>query len=219
MLFVDDREHAAQEYVRRLAELEVPASVKRLDVSDFQFKDWEDSLVLVSRKAGDLMASIYSKHLNEEIDKCIRAVASYGRGSVWFLMDWHSAGGSRDYKQSLFDSTVISLQLSGVRFLWTLDTPRTLATLYKRAQVGWPITLGRALKSPTVTPWQRDQRVPRLMALWPHLSERIAVQLLRKYGTIYEVLRAVETRKLGDRENVPGLGKKSLDNIRAVIGG
>jgi len=211
VLLVDDREKAAAQYVRRLAAEDVPATVKRLDVGDFMFRDWEDSLVLVSRKAGDLMDSIYSKHLNEEMDRCIRAVESYGRGSVWFLYESHY---SRDFNPTLFDATVISLQLSGVRFLWTTDVPRTLAILYKRAMAGWPVTLGRALKQPDVAPWQRDERVPRLMAMWPRLSERLAVKLLRKYGTIKGVIQAVEA---GGKLDIAGLGPKSIANVRKVV--
>jgi ERCC4-type nuclease len=235
MLLVDDREKQPppHETVERLAALDVPAKVERLTVSDFMFKDWENGLVLATRKASDLVDSFYSRHLAEEVNQCIKAVVSYGHGSVWFLLDgvWAPslAGGKLNYYRragddwfrkvrehgaapTTLDAINISLAVVGVHFLPTTDVVRTLSVLYRKAQDGWPTTLTKGLAKPVIRPWQKDERVPRLMALWPHLKETLAVQLLKEYGSILGILQVVEDGTL----KMPGIGKKGLDNLKAV---
>lgn len=234
MLSVDDREKKPHpdETVRRLAEYGVNARKERLTTGDFQFKDWEDGLVIVTRKAADLVDSFYDRHLNEELNSCIRAVTGYGHGSVWFLMDgvWASWGGKLAYYRqagpewfrkvrehggapTTLDALNISLGVVGVHFLPTTDVAQTLSVLYQKAQAGWPTTLTRGLAKPRLTPWQKDERVPRLMTLWPRLSEKLAVALLKEYGSILGILRAVEAGTL----KMKGVGKVGLDNLRKVM--
>lgn len=233
MLLIDDREHSPPptETAKRLAAYGIDAAVKRLDVGDFQFKDWEDGLVLVTRKAADLLTSFYSGHLTDELNRCLKAVLHYGHGSVWFIQDgiwvpmvggkaafWRYDGRWRHVCEQSAPSALISaiftdLNTAGVRVVYTHDVPTTLATLYKKAQKGWPISMNKGLaKAVVLSPWQRDDRVARLMALWPRLTERLAVGLLRKYGSIADILAAVQDGTLKHQ----GVGQKLLDNIKQV---
>ena len=90
-----------------------------------------------------------------------------------------------------------------------------IATIYKRAQDGWPTKLTQGLRRPELR-WSTDSRVQRLMVLWPHLREATATTLMGEFdtiGAILDVARNDPKRLLA----VDGVGKQGLANLLTVL--
>lgn len=214
----------------------VPAEYHMLEVGDYQMRG-RDELVLVTRKSGDLLPSVFSGHFKEEIQKCVNLLKSSGGGKLFFINEgpWATtAGGLGHYKKAgpqffrlssthhsapaVLPNLQVSLQTAGIFHINTgsiQETADALVAVYQRAQDGWPTNFHKGLKCPELK-WSDDSRVARLMALWPHLREETAQLLIERWGGIMSVLEAAERCPEAVLET-PGLGKKGLRNLMEVI--
>ena len=218
-----------------LTRLGVPAERRQLAVADYRFLDRDDKLVLISRKAGDLLDSVFSGHFADELTRCITLIESHGGGRLIYLQEglWEASEGdsarlyrgsaSSDTAASVPVATQISLQSAGLMFLATNSpwgTAVALASLYSRAQRGWPSKLMMSLPRPELR-WNRNEddefkKTARLMALWPRLSEQQAVTLLTEHGNIGAIV-ALAKLEPSPLTITPGVGPKLLDNFRKVV--
>ena len=235
-LLVDTREPAFMtDYI---IEASAPAKDEKLHEGDYSFLDRDGGLVLVSRKASDLLDSIFDGHLQDEFDRMISKINKHGSGSAWFLLEgvWAQHGSAVSYytatgdkwfrlrdthhrvQPGILEGLQISLQSAGIQMLWTSSqkhTALTLAKLYKRAQEGWPSKITKPVPRATLR-FSTDERVRRLMGLWPGLAEKEASAAIAKYGTITEIVRRAHDDDASLLE-IPGIGIKTLNNLKEVL--
>lgn len=229
------------EMVDWLAEVGVPAKRQRLDVGDYSTYDSFGELVLITRKASDLCTSVNDGHFKDEVERCINSLKSYGGGSLWWILegvwapaypggkgglsyfkrqgvDWYRKGAMYGNAASSLAGMQVSAQSSGVGFLWTPDLAGTvtmLAALANRAAEGWPTHFTTRVGRRPLK-WSKDGRVQNLMGLWPRLTERQAMALLDKFGSVGNVLRVAMTDPVFLQE-VKGVGKQSVQNLTTVL--
>lgn len=209
----------------------IPVTRTQLTVGDYSFSDKGGHTVLITRKAADLFSSIFSGHFSSEIQRCMALLHSEGGGQLWWLQEGAWVGTvekgilhpysqkSHNASPKLIPSTQISMQVAGLYYLTTASMKESavaIAALYRRGKAGWPSNLPLRLERAPLK-WHRDdkaQRITRLMALWPRLSERSAAALLAKYGSIALIMYTAEN---ADNMGVPGIGPKMIANFREVI--
>ncbi|KKN67765.1 hypothetical protein LCGC14_0457980 [marine sediment metagenome] len=233
-LLVDTREPAHMtDYI---IEAGAPAKDELLHEGDYSFYDADGGLVLVSRKASDLLDSIFDGHMQAEWDKIITKIGKNKRGgSAWFLLEgvwaqngaqvsYYTAAGTKWFRMQythhrvqpgILEGLQISLQSAGIQMLTTASqkhTAQTLAKLYKRAQEGWPTKVTKPVPRPKLR-FSTDERVRRLMGLWPELAEKESALLIGKFGSITEVLRQDDAHLL----EVKGVGAKTLSNLKEIL--
>lgn len=216
-----------------------PVEREQMVVGDYRFLDYEDSMVLITRKAGDLYTSLHSGHLQDELSRCVTAIQSYGKGRLFFILegpwamgslggfgmayfkrtgaDWFRRVEVRGNSPNSLAGIEVSLVSAGIHFLWTAsptETAEMIATLYIRGIEGWPTDIINGLP-PVKLHTTKDSRVARLMRLWPSLREKQALLLLQEFGSIGKVvnLALTDPRKL----MIPGIGQKSLKNLMEVL--
>lgn len=242
-LAVDDREPRPTTAHPRMPDIvpliraeDVRAKRERLEVGDYQMFDADNELVLVTRKASDLLDSTFSGHFGDELRSCVNAVHSYGGGKVFFLYEgpwatvpggwahfkksgtWFRAGSTHGGAESLLAGIQLSLQVAGVFVVYTSSIQESavaLASIYKKGKAGWPTRLTSRMKRPELK-WSDDSKVQRLMALWPNLREGVAISLLARYTTIAAVLEAAQTRPK-EVLQTEGLGAQGLSNLLGVL--
>ncbi len=240
MLTVDSREPVEIDHHFRDGGMETLHRTK-LDVGDYMWYDADEALILLSRKASDYTQSIFSGHLEDELERCIEAIHSYGSGRLIFLLEGKWTSGYGDGKRGLanfrrqgprsfvkrFESragylTHVGMQASmlaaGISFVETgslQETAVMIASLYRRAQDGWPTSLGSRMAPPTVK-LTNDDTVRRLLAIWPRLRERQAIELLAFYGSIGEIVKVA--REIPEALFArPGIGDGLIKNFQEVI--
>jgi len=211
---VDTREPDA--IIPELEDLGLSVGREMLDVGDYILHDCDDEPVLVSRKAGDLFASIFDGHFSDELNRCIAYIESFGgRGRLIWIQEgvWSTAypqggtGGMRYFKRSgpkwfrdsgnhvgssenVLLNVQLSLQSAGIQFVQTFslhETALALAAIHKRGQQGWPSKLTSHLRRPQLR-WSEDSKVQRLMALWPNLKEQPAIELIHTFVDISTIM-------------------------------
>lgn len=241
MIYVDDREPHA--LVDKLVYLGVPHEVQRLVVGDFLWWDADEEPVVVTRKAGDAIASIFSGHFQEELDGIGEFVRVFANPHVVFLIEgpWASTGPqesahfkrsgewfrkSNEHKAPIkvfmgLQAAMVAANIPVVQTTSHLETATMLERLYQRSMDGWPSNITRGLKKPNLRwSWQEDKatrKVQRLMALWPRLSEPVAMRLLDTYGSIAKAIEAAHNNPESVRGNVTGIGPKLIENLMEVL--
>ena len=231
-LRVDDRE--PDDFTRKLrADYGIPARRERLAVADFDIVGL-DELVLVTRKASDLLQSLYNGHLTDELERCVTLIQSYGKGRLIFIQEgvWAPAPGGFGYYRragprffrktddrggapSALPGLWLSLFSANVGLVPTADhagTIEALAQIYRRACEGWPSSIAKGMRRPDPK-WTGDNRTKHLMGLWPRLRESQAERILQRWGTVFKALDAVrgDTKKF--IMETKGIGEQSVRNL------
>jgi len=245
MILVDHREPCKErggkiDMVESLTALGYEAKRTHLEVGDYQFHDKDQGLILVTRKASDLMESVFSGHFQDELNRCIETIHTYGSGKLFWLLEGVWASGSFDQKHHFGTAYFVrsgpawfrkaaerntnpkaligmqvSAQTAGIYYITTgskYETALALGVLYDRAQLGWPTRLAHGIKR-TELRWSDDTHVQRLMALWPRLNEQTAVEILGRFGTIKAALNASPAELL----SISGVGKTLVKNLQEVL--
>lgn len=244
MLYVDDREPRPnvkypnrQDMVQLLDCLGVPAKFERLQVGDYRWYDSLGDLIIVTRKASDLLQSVFDGHFQTELNQCCKMVDSYGGGKVIALMEgpwavtdegvaWFRGDGYGGFqmdrphatRHEMVPGIELSLQLDNIMVMHSCsvwETAVTLSVLYKRSQNGWPSTMTRGRRLP---PLHRttDQRIARLMALVDRLPEKVALKLIQQFGTITVVVGLADENP-NELLKVPGFGPTYLRKLQEAI--
>ncbi len=244
---VDTREPNKPEssICQELRDLDLTIERKQLDVGDFISYDCDGEIIIVSRKAGDLFSSIFDGHFSQELQGCINLIESFGGGGRLFYLQegiWSTAypsggsGGMNYFKRSgpkwfrhsdnhngasenVMSNVQLSLQSAGIHHVTTgslHETALMLASIYKRGQQGWPSKLTSALRRPSLR-WSEDSRVQRLMAVWPHLKEQAAINLINQFGSITAIFDLANHGGEKELLSVDKVGKIGVKNFQEAI--
>lgn len=240
----DDREpKKPKSIVKLIEEAGCPAEFERLDVGDYMSFDRDEELILVTRKASDLLQSTFSGHFSDELDRCLEMATSYGGNpKVFFLVegpwapyghglahfrrqggDWFRQTMSHSCDRTLWPNMQISIQTAGLYVVHTTslqDTAEALVAIWERGQEGWPTKLARTIRRPELR-WSNDNRVAQLMALCPKLPEKVATRLIQEFesiGNIVDIARQEYQRK---KDNpllqLDGFGPTLLKNLQESL--
>lgn len=243
-MIVDDREPKPNKaYPNRedicvlLERRGVNAAFKRLDVGDYQWWGSDGFPVLVSRKSSDLLPSIFSNHFQEELTSCINFTESAGGGHIWTIVEgpWSSGNGlvkhyksaganwfkkSSEHRTSprILAGLYTSLHLSGIGVLYTssiAETADALAVLWERSQQGWPTEFlsGRRLPQLKRT---SNTKVAKLMMLTPRLPEKVAIAMLKEFGSLTTIMELVHDDP-ARLTLTKGFGKTMLANLKESV--
>ncbi len=241
MWTIDDREpRKPQDLVTLVREAGGEAERERMDVGDMMTFDRDENLVLVTRKAGDLLQSTFSGHFSQELNGCMEMAHSYGEGSkVFFLLegpwatygaglahfkraggDWFKQVASHSGTRTLLPNMLISLQTAGVYVVYTTsltETAEALVAIEQRGCEGWPTKMARSIKRPELK-WTDDNRVAKLMVLCPKLPEKVATRMLTEFGdlgVITDIARDLDKpRKNHPLLQIPGFGPTLLKSLQ-----
>lgn len=232
MIIVDDREANQHPEIPDL--LDLPHVIQRLDAGDFCFLDRNHDPTGIERsEIGNLIAKLRSGELEEQMLKCqeaykriillIEGVYDQHGG----LLATHKNGNRGYFRVHIYPHTpyeyVKALEvrlsemgievLSSPNFECSMTVVKTIYnqrtkpeeehTLFKRT---------RAVHIPTKL--TSNPSVPRLMALANRLPEKVAIKLINKYDTIWNILNTEDSELL----DIEGFGKGLLDKLKRGVG-
>ena len=232
MLTIDRREIQEHEDIPEL--IGVPFTVETLDSGDYCFLTRRSEVLGIERsEINNLMQKLWSGELEAQLVRC-----SEQYNSVMLLVEGvydEVAGYLAVYKQTdkgyyrnricpntkYADIMAVLSRLSelGIEVIQTpnfaasmtcirtiygqRNKPEDEHSLFKRT---------RAIQIPTKL--TNNPAVPKLMALCPRLGEKVAIRLINKYNTIWEIIHAEDAELL----NVEGMGKGLLQNLKKGLG-
>jgi len=223
-----------------------PTSVETLQVGDYAWYSPDRSeVILVTRKAADFFESLTSGHLQDEIKRCIQFITAYGLGRLFFLQEglWAGAdfktGGlgyferagnewfrrKRDFRGTIKSHFGVQASCSsvGVHVLQTgspVESGMMIGLLYDRTMDGWPTKLTQGLPKPLLrwsTDDEQNEKITRLMALWPRVPERVLLRILHDNGGS---LRKTLMKMMQDPDSFAeykGIGAKLIKNLKEVL--
>jgi ERCC4-type nuclease len=213
----------------------VPYQSDTLNCADYMFMDRDYQLIGIERcETGNFVEKLRSGELEKQMERC---TATY-QTTVLLLEGVYGATGDgllatyRNHTKGYFMShiypftrmdtimaAIIRMSEYGIEILQTpsleisatlirlIHNQRTeaeeLATLFKKI---------RAIRMPVK--YTKDPAVPRLMALCPRLGEKVAISLISKYNSIWEVLHQTDTELL----QTEGFGKGLLESFKKATG-
>jgi len=236
MLSCDDREHIP-ELVHKFSKLDVPAEVVRMEIGDYSFVDNDGNLNLITRKSSDLLASVYSGHWQTEINDCVSALVGTGGGRLWYIQEGFYASTHKGvkyfggYNESAFFgkhesvgsrdthiSQEISVNIVGAHIVHTANTSETLraiARIYHKGQEGWPTSLTTGIPKRKMS-FRHNPKVDVIMNVWQGCSEKKAVEVLSKYGSVWAALEVMKENPK-DLLTIAGIGPKSIQKLEGLF--
>lgn len=233
MLFIDDREVTAHPEIPDVIGVEY--SVLRLPAADYVFFDWSNSSsVGIERSAiGNFVQKLRSGELEEQMAGCISMYQSvilliedvYDANDEVLATYKHSKKGyfrNYIYTHTYYDaiqSAIVDISRMGVEVLTTPNfdcTMRTVNIIYhNRTKQPSEHALFSKIRKPIMpVKMSANPAVPRLMALCPRIPEHVAIALVYKYDTIWNIVHQ-EDKELMETE---GMGKGLVKNLREAIG-
>jgi ERCC4-type nuclease len=232
MIKIDDRE--VVQHPDLPERLQLPSSVERLRAADLAFLDRDMGTVGVERsEIGNFVQKLRDGELESQMYKCqeeynsIILLLEGVYDNVGGLLAIHKPGNRGYFRNKVYSNTFyhhimaaeIRLSEMGIEVIHspnydcTVDIIRTLYhqrtkpeeqhSLFKRTRaINLPVKL-------TANP-----AVPRLMALVPRLSEKVAIRLMNEYGTIWDILHKEDKELL----RIEGMGKGLIQKIKEGVG-
>ena len=237
IITVDDREVSEAQKHRDIYipdELAVPCIVERLDAADYAFNDRGGNPTGIERsEIGNLLQKLRTGELEEQLLKCqdnyehiillIEGVYDqYGK-----MLAIHKAGDRGYFRVHIYPRTqyefIKALEvrlseigieiLSSANFDCSMSVVRTIYHQRTKPEEDHALfKKTRAVQIPTRL--TNNPSVPRLMALCPRLSEKAAIRLVNKYGTIWAILNTDDKELL----EIEGFGKGLLDKLKKGVG-
>lgn len=232
MITVDDRE--VLEHPEIPDSIGIPCTVARLEAADYAFLDCNSEPLGIERcEIGNLVQKLRSGELESQMYKCqanytsIILLVEGVYDSLENLLAIYKSGNRGYFRVHVFPNTyydyviatLIRLSEMGIEiiqspsFKCSLDTIRVIYnqrtkkeeehTLFKRT---------RAIKIPVKL--TANPAVPKLMALCPRLPERVAIQLIYKYDSIWNILHADDKELL----EIDGFGKGLITKLKKGVG-
>ena len=232
MITIDRREIAQHSDIPDL--IDIPFVVDTLDGGDFAFLNYKDEPVGIERcEVGNLVQKLRSGELESQMVKCqanyssIILLTEGVYDSVQGFLSIHKEGQrgyfrSHIYPHTRYDYTMASLiRLSDmgieiihspnfgcsmvvVRTIYNQRTkPEEEHSLFKKIR---PIKIPVKLSS--------NPTVPKLMTLANRMPEKVAIRLVNKYGSIWNILNTEDSELL----QVEGFGKGLLNKLKRGVG-
>jgi len=237
MLTIDDREvQEAQShhnlYIPDL--LEIPTTIQRLVAADYALLNRDSNPLGIERcEIGNLIQKLRSGELEEQLLHCQSSYASIillvegVYDQVDKLLATHRVGSRGYYRvyvypHVLYDSIkALEVRLSelGIEVLHSPNFQCSMAlvqTIYdQRTKPEGEHHLFKHTRVPKLpVRFTTNPAVPKLMALIPRLPERVAIQLIHKYGSIWNIIHAEDKELL----EVGGFGKGGLRRFKEGVG-
>ena len=239
MIIVDDREaKEAEEHhditISSPGVLGTPCAVERLEAGDYAFLDRDNQPTGIERsEIGNLIQKLRSGELEEQMLKCQKNYASiilliegvYAQHGG--LLAVHRKGNRGYFRTHIYPHTyydtikAIEVRLSemGIEIIYSPNfecSMSVIRTIYnQRTKPEEEHTLFkkiRAIKIPMKL--TSNPAVPKLMALCPRLPEKIAIRLINKHGSIWNILHVDDSELL----EIEGFGKGLLDKLKREVG-
>ena len=233
MLVVDDREVTQHPEIPNT--LDVPnIQIRRLEAADYCFLDAHSEPLGIERcEIGNLVQKVRSGELEEQLYKCqdnYTSVILLTEGvydQVEGLLAIHKGGNRGYFRVHVYPHTyydyimAVEIRLSemGIELLHTPNfqcSMTTIKTIYnQRIKPEDEHTLfkrTRAINIPVKL--TSNPSVPKLMALANHLGEKVAIRLINRYNTIWDIVHAPDEELL----SIEGVGKGLLQNLKRGIG-
>jgi len=242
MIAVDTREVAQHpEIPEVLNELDV--EVQPMDAGDYSFLDRDNNPLGIERcEIGNLLQKLWSGELESQLVKCSEAYSSVilltegvydsftGEVKSQLVKDslaLHKKSGKGYFRVKVFPKakyTFIGGALSDIsemgielihspNFSCTMDLIKVLYNQRRRPEE--QKTLFRRLRTPKMpVKMSKNPAVPKLLALVNRMPEKVAIQLIYKYGSIWNILHADDKELL----EIDGLGKILLLKLKEGVG-
>ena len=237
MIIIDDREAREAEEHHSISipdELDIPCVIDRLSAGDYAFLSRDNKLIGIERsEIGNLIQKLRSGELEDQLLKCQEVYSSvilltegvYDK--VDKLLAVYKLGNRGYFRTHVYSNTefsfisalLVRLSELGIEILFSPNYACTLSliqTIYhqrtKPEEQHNLFKRSRVIKIPTKL--TRNPAVPKLMALCPRLSEKVAIRLIHKYGSIWNILNAEDS----DLLSVEGFGRGSLNKLKEGIG-
>jgi len=237
MIVVDDREAKEAEEHQGVSipyVLGIPCTIDRLTAGDYAFLGRGNGLVGIERsEIGNLIQKLRSGELESQLLRCQETYSSIillvegVYDQIDKLLATYNLGNRGYFRTHVYPSTeygfimalLVRLSELGIEVIHTpnfLCSMTTISTIYhQRTKPEEEHTLfkkTRAIRIPTKL--TSNPTVPRLMALFPRLSEKVAIRLINKYGSIWSILNTEDSELL----EVEGFGKGLLSKLKEGIG-
>ena len=232
MIIIDDREVTQHPEILSLIGME--STVQRLEAADYAFLDRNNEPFGIERcEVGNLVQKLRSGELESQMLKCQDNYASIVllTEGVYDDLDGLLAiykKGSRGYfRTHIYPHTYynfvkaaeIRLSEMGIEIIYSPNfqcSMTVVKTIYnQRTKPEEEHSLFkkiRAIKIPVKL--SSNPAVPKLMGLCPRLSEKVAIRLINKYDSIWNVLHTEDTELL----EIDGFGKGLLDKLKKGVG-
>ncbi len=232
MITIDDREVTQHPDIPEL--LKLPVVVTRMEAADFAFLDSHNEPLGIERcEIGNLVQKLRSGELEDQLTRCeqtYKTIILLTEGvydSVQGLLAILGESNRGYYRRHVFPHTTYDYVIASlirlsdmgietihspnfacsmgiVRIIYNQRTkPEEEHTLFKRI---------RQIKLPTKL--SANPAVPKLMALAGRMPEKVAIRLIHKYDSIWNILHT-EDRELLEIE---GMGKGLLGKLKQGVG-
>ena len=232
MITIDRRELQEHEDIPELIGL--PFVVDTLEAADYAFLNCNGEPVGIERcEIGNLLQKLRSGELESQMAKCDSAYSTvilliegvYDKVNGFLAVHAQSERGyfrKHIYPHTRYDFTIASLvRLSEMgieiipspNFACSMTVVRTIYqqrtkaeedhSLFKRIR---PVNIPVKLSS--------NPAVPKLMALCPRLGEKVAIRLINKFDSIWDILHVDDNELL----EIEGFGKGLLDKLKKGVG-
>lgn len=232
MIKIDDREVTQHPDIP--VELGIPTIVERMLAGDYAFLDSQGNAEGIERcEIGNFVQKLQSGELEEQLykmERLYRKVILLVEGvydDFNSLLAVHKQSERGYYRTRIYPTTrydrivgaLVGISELGVEVVHTANIDSTMTmirTIYKqRTRPMEDRTLFkriRVLKMPVKL--SANPAVPRLMALGSRMPEKVAIALVYKYSTIWNVLHTPDKELLA----IDGMGKGLLQKLKQNIG-
>jgi ERCC4-type nuclease len=238
MILIDDREVSEHPELSELLKVVLPPGipilVERLDAADYSFLDSVGRAVGIERcEVKNLVQKLISGELEAQLTKCadiyqrVYLLTEGVYSSLAGLLTVFKEGEKVYYRDRVYPNTYYAYVLAslvrlsdfGVELIHTPNLPCTvtaIAIIYKEQRKPEDErTLFKKIR-PIKMPQKisKNPAVGRLMGLCPRLPEKVALALVLKYGSIWNILHTEDKELL----EVDGFGKGLLSKLKETVG-
>jgi ERCC4-type nuclease len=231
---VDDREVTQHPDIPTL--LKTPVIVTRLDSADYAFLDRNNDPVGIERcEIGNLMQKIRNGELESQLTRCAESYSTVilltegvYDGMDGLVAHYHKTRTGTAYYRSRIEPFFKMAEVNGVLMrlaelgIENVATPNfdcsmgIIDTIFKqRTKPEEAHTMFKKLRHFSVpSKISNNPAVPMLLALCPRMPEKVAVRLIYKYDTIWDILQA----SIADLKAVEGMGATLIDRLHKGVG-
>lgn len=233
MIVIDDREVTQHPTIPKLLDLP-DIKIVRLDAADYSFLNSRDEPVGIERsEIGNLLQKLRSGELESQMGKCSEAYSSiillvegvYDEVQGFLAIHRQSERGyfrNHIYPHTKYDYTMASIirlsemgievipspnfecSMSVIRVIYQQRTkPEEEHQLFRRIR---PINIPVKLSS--------NPTVPKVLALGRRMPEKVAIRLVNKYGSIWNIIHTSDEELL----QVEGIGRGLIQRLKQSIG-
>ena len=231
---VDDREVTEHPDIPTM--LKTPVVVQRLEAADYAFLDRNNQPIGIERcEIGNLMQKIRNGELESQLVKCDENYSTvilltegvFDSMSGLIAHYRKTRNGNAYYRNRIetsfrlaeVQSLLVRLSELGIENVWTPNFDCSMAmvdTIFKqRTKPEEDHTMFRKVRKVTIpTKLSANPAVPMLLGLCPRMPDKVAIELIYQYGSIWNILNQPDTALLA----VKGMGKGLVEKLKKGIG-